>query len=179
MIKKISLFDTFKNAMLNDPKASRKEAFAHFLDSVRANPAMVDALAEDYFYRMAAQWEPQKTGKNSYSLVGTPATNRRAEVSAERRADNAARMATATADMKSRLRNIILLDIMLPSGKKLRHSTGAECAKAGGFYTEVSRHLKPTEVVDKNLSEADLRNIQSRYEGSKRRPAAAEHELRA
>jgi hypothetical protein len=173
MIKKINLFDAFRNAMLADPKASRKEAFKHFLETVRSNPSYIDALAEDYFYRMASSWEPQKIGKDSYS--GTPATNARVERSAEKRAEGVQRVAKATDELKARIRQVLLLDLTLPNGKRLRDATGAECAKAGGFYTEVARHLKPTQVVDKHMNEKDLRDVWSRYEGGRKgRGAGAE-----
>jgi hypothetical protein len=169
MIKRVNLFDAFRSAMLSNPNASRKEAFEHFLETVKSSPAYLDALASDYFHRMEAQWKTEQVGK-SVSLVATPATQRRAEISAERRAESVARAAKADDEVKVRFRAILLLDLTLPNGKRLRDATGAECAKAGGFYTEVSRHLKPTQVVDKHLNEAELRNIQTRFEGGKRRP---------
>lgn len=175
MIKKVTLFDAFRHAMLADPKTSRKEAFKHFLETVQSDPRYLENLAEDYFYRMAAQWEPQKIGKEgSFSLVGTPATKRRAELSAEKRAESGERVAKGHEELKAKVRAIILLDLTLPNGKRLRDATGAECAKAGGFYTEVARHLKPTQVVDKHFNEKDLRDIQSRYEGGRRRESGAE-----
>lgn len=178
MIKKINLFDAFRGAMLANPNASRKEAFAAFLETVTSNPAYLHALADDYFHRMEAQWKVDQIGK-SHSLVGTPAVQRRAELSAERRAEGAVSRERGFQELKTRIRAVILLDLTLPSGKRLRDATGAECTKAGGFYTEVARHLKPSQVVDKHLSEAELRNIQSRYEGGKRRSAAVSAELRA
>lgn len=168
MIKKINLFDAFDRGMKSAPDGSRKEQFNHFLETVRSNPAYLDALATDYFDRMAAQWKIQQVGKG-VSLVATAAPQRRAE----NRAENTARVEKVHADLKARIRATILLDLTLPNGKKLRDATGAECAKAGGFYNEVSRHVKPTQVVDKHLSETDLRNIQARFEGGKRDRAAA------
>lgn len=173
MIKKINLSDAFRNAMLNDPKASRKEAFKHFLETVRSNAAYVDALAEDYFYRMAANFEPMETGKGSYSLVGTPATKRRAEQSAERRADSAARVAKAERELKESIRPFIWLEMLMPNGKKLRHCTGAELAKFGGVFYTLSHKLKPNQVVDKHLSESDIRNVASQFEGKGRKKARA------
>lgn len=51
----------------------------------------------------------------------------------------------------------------MPNGKALRHATGAECASAGGFYAEIGKHLKATQVVDKHMSEANLQDIRARY----------------
>lgn len=163
------LFDIFRNAMLANPDSSRKETFNIFLEAVRSDAIYLDALASDYFHRMEAQWRVSRIGE-SHSLVGTPVTQRRAEISTERRKGHVERSAQAHTDLKARLRSVILLDLTLPNGKKLRDATGAECAKAGGFYTEVARHIKPTQVVDKHLNEAELRNIQARFES---RAAAA------
>lgn len=170
MIKRTNLFGAFRKAMMNNPDASRKEAFELFLESMRSDPAYLHDLALNYFDNMVGQWKVDRIGK-SHSLVATSAAHRRAEVSAERRTESVARIAKATDELKSRLRAIILLDMTLPNGKKLRDATGAECAKAGGFYTEVSRHLKPTQVVDKHLSEAELRNIQTRFAGGQMKSA--------
>lgn len=176
MRKPISLFEAFKNAVMHAPDGSRKDAFDYFLEVVSSDPRYLEALADTYFEQNYKQWRAQKIGQ-SYSLVATPAAQRRSEVSADRRADTAVRVHTATQELKARVRAVVLLDLLLPNGKKLRHATGAECAKAGGFYTEVSRHLKPTEVVDKKLNERDLQNIQSRFVGGRRAVAALEHRV--
>lgn len=162
MTKKPNLFAAFERAMKNAPEGSRKEQFEAFLETVQSSPDYLSALATDYFDRQAAQWKIQQIGK-SHSLVGTSTV----QASAERRAESAARVERVHAELKAKLRAVILLDITLPNGKKLRDATGAECAKAGGFYAAVAKHVKPTQVVDKHLSEADLRNIQARFEGGK------------
>lgn len=159
---KTNLFDVFRNAMLSSPHASRKEAFSSFLETVKSDPAYLDVLADNYFHSMAGRWKVDQVGK-SRSLIST-------RTSADR-ADSAARASEAHTDLKARVRAVILLDLTLPDGKRLRDATGAECVKAGGFYTEVARHIKPTQVVDKHLSEADLRSIASRFESSKRAAA--------
>ncbi|WP_448043794.1 hypothetical protein [Bradyrhizobium liaoningense] len=173
MIKKISLFELFRSAVMRDPKASRKDAFEGFLESVQDNPAAIKVMAEEYFYRQYAQWKPEKVGK-SYSLVATPATERRVETSIVKRQENAQRFAKKKDEVKERIIRVILLDLTLPTGKKLRDATGAECAKAGGFYTEIARHLKPSQVVDKHMNERDLQELWTRYNGEKRRGGGAE-----
>lgn len=166
-MSKTTLFDVFRTSSLNDPTASRKQAFELFLDEVKGDPRLVRALAEDYFYRMAAQWEPQKVGK-SFMLAATPATKRRAEMSAERREESAARVNKSVADLKVRIKAVIMLDLVMPNGKKLRHCTGAEVAKFGGMFTEIARHIKPTQVIDKHFNERDLQEIKLRYIGTRR-----------
>ena len=54
---------------------------------------------------------------------------------------------------------IVLLNLVLPSGKMLKDSTGAECAGAGGWYTKIASRVAPDEVVGNVLSEEQLRKI--------------------
>lgn len=74
-----------------------------------------------------------------------------------------ARTAIAFNEMKAKLRSVVLLDLLLPDGKALRDATGAECAKAGGFFADVAKTLKPSQVVDRHLREGDLQNIKARF----------------
>lgn len=62
-------------------------------------------------------------------------------------------------DIKRRIVDVVLLDLILPNGKALRDATFGDCAKAGGWFQLLSRKGKPSEVVGKRLSEADLKKI--------------------
>lgn len=42
-----------------------------------------------------------------------------------------------------KIRNIVLLDLILPTGKVLRHANGKDCAKAGGFFAKIAAKIKP------------------------------------
>lgn len=53
----------------------------------------------------------------------------------------------------------ILLDLEMPTGKTLRDSTGAECAKAGGWFQKIASHVKPNQKVGKVLSEDQVRGL--------------------
>lgn len=173
-----SIFQTFERAIKNDPDGSRKDQFKAFLNEVTESPKLIEALAEDYFERMYAQWKLKHDPKLGHRLVGTPATQRRFEASAAKRQERAEQVASAAratvGRIVERVRKIMLMDMVTPLGKKLRDCTGAELAKCGGFFTELSRHLKPTQVADKHLNEADCQSVLSRYEGGKRRSAGAE-----
>ena len=178
MIKRLGLYDAFRKAMLHDPKGSRKDAFKQFLATMESDPHYLTTLAEDYFERAYANWKGEKAG-DSYSLLGTASVQRRTDVSAVQRAEKEKQRADIVKKGVERIRQIILLDMILPTGKKLRESTGAECTKAGGFFSEVARYLKPTEIVDKHLNEAELRNIWSRFEKKPGKRGTADAELRA
>lgn len=158
MIKQ--LFDVFRMAMLNRPDGSRKEAFDCFLAEIKSDPAYLDLLARDYFDRMAAIWTVDR-GEGTYLFRRTELGQKRVDRARQRR-DAAERKEAAYSEMKASVRDVLLLDLTLPNGKVLRHSTGAECRKAGGFFAEVAKYLKPTQVVDRHLSEGDLQNIRSR-----------------
>lgn len=61
--------------------------------------------------------------------------------------------------LKARVVEVVLLDLLLPSGKLLRDATFAECAQAGGWYAKVSAMGKPNQIVGKVLTEQQLRRV--------------------
>lgn len=166
-----SLFDAFRLAMLSAGPDSRKAAEDSFLAAMRADPRYLELLARDYFERMAAKWTVQEHRPGSLTFVPIH-TDEAAEaktkvdrpaLTPQSRAEALARSVAAIGGLKARLRAVILLDLTLPDGKKLREATGAECTRAGGFFAAVAKSIKPTEVVDRKLTEADLQNIRARY----------------
>ncbi len=165
--KRVNLHNAFRDAMLRNTDASRKESFGYFYAEIQNDPRYLTALAEDYFYRQCANWRPVELAPHSVTLAATPAQEARVEKAAAKRVESKARVAVEV----KRLKTVLLMNLTLPTGKTLRESTGAECAKAGGFYLEVSRYLKPTEVVDKHLDEEELGNIYSRFDKRRTQPA--------
>lgn len=186
------LFDVFRMAMLQRPDGSRAEAFDAFFETIKSDPAYTEALARDYFDRHSATWKIDR-GEGTYLFRRTePGENRlRRDASVEikeptaqpsaadierLRADrerSRKRSAAALESLRASIRDVILLDLTLPNGKALRDSTGAECKRAGGFFREVAKHIRPTQVVDKHMSEADLQNIRARfYQRNNEREAA-------
>ena len=156
------LFDVFRDAMMRKPEGSRKEALEHFRKKIAADPAYPDMLARDYFERMSATYMARKV-EHGFVFGRTEAAEARGEAIRRGRAASAAENATALGKLKANVRGVLLLDLDMPNGKKLRDATGADCARAGGFYAEISKHIKPTQVVDKHLTEANLQDIRSRY----------------
>lgn len=53
--------------------------------------------------------------------------------------------------------NRILLDIVLPSGKALRDSTGGDCAMAGGWLSNIAQYVGANQIVGETLSESEVR----------------------
>lgn len=167
------LFDVFREAKMRKPTASHKEACDWFIAKMQADPAYLELLAREYFERMSVNWTATKV-KHGFAFGRTAA----AESTIQRR--SATRIMTAEEmrearqkflkknkkrvdEIRSMFRNTVLLDLTLPNGKALRHATSADCAKAGGFYAEIAKHIKPTQVVDRHLTENDLKGIQARF----------------
>jgi hypothetical protein len=53
----------------------------------------------------------------------------------------------------------VLLDLLLPTGKKLRDSTGQECKQAGGWLTRVAKRVGDAGIVGEILNERELGEI--------------------
>lgn len=84
---------------------------------------------------------------------------------AKRQAAKAARKAEIDeikSTVKERIARMVLLDVVLPNGKRLRDCTGKECAKAGGWFAKIAGKVKPTEIVGKVLSETQVRSLYGR-----------------
>ena len=182
-----SIFDVFRSTMLETADGSRKEAQDAFVAKMKADPAYVEVLAVDYFERMAATWTVRTDTPATVAFVRTAvAQDKIQRMSGPRvapatslvrrtREESSARTAAAYERMKCDLRAVVLLNLVLPDGKSLRDATGAECTQAGGFFAAVGRALKPQQVVDRHLTEADLRNIRSRfYQSAKAQPTTTE-----
>lgn len=153
------LFEIFRRSMMAAGPDSRQQAFEIFLSDPDLS---IEALARDYFDRHAASWVVRG---NSYSVAfqrEEPEPVKRPVPEPEAVAARAEAKEKIAEEIKARVRNVVLLNLELPNGKTLRQSTGAECAKAGGFFAEVAKHIKATEVVDKHLTETDLQNIKRR-----------------
>lgn len=167
---KVNLFDLFRDSMMGKRKASVREQLDDFLVRVRADPRCLDALAEVYFYSQLRSWTVDET-EHGATLIGTPEQKQRSERSKYRKEKSAAKTASVKDAMKSEIRRVILLDVTLPNGKLLRKSTFGDCAKAGGWLTAVSLKGNGNELVTKNLTEAQLQDIWSRYVSDRMRAA--------
>lgn len=175
MAKRAQIFDIFQRSLKNDPHGSRKDQFKAFLRAIRESDDLVEQLAEVYFEQNYHRFKVQEKDGN-VTIVGTPAEERRAEVIAARRQEREQQVETMAQARVNRamdmVKKIVMLDMIMPNGKKLRHCTFAEVAKFGDIFAEISRHGKPNQVIDKQLNEMDLQNIRARFmEGRGRRSA--------
>jgi hypothetical protein len=59
----------------------------------------------------------------------------------------------------STVRELILLAVITPNGKKLRDLTGRECGQAGGWFAKLAGKVKATQKVGTVLTEPELREL--------------------
>lgn len=69
-------------------------------------------------------------------------------------------------EMKAKLDAVIMdkakmiaLDLVMPTGKKLRDSTKTECAAAGGWYAAIADRLEPGQIVGNVFTEDQVREV--------------------
>jgi hypothetical protein len=60
------------------------------------------------------------------------------------------------------LMSIVLLDLILPNGKKLRDCTGKECRAAGGWLIDVAERVGDDGMVGVLMAETELASIFAR-----------------
>lgn len=152
-----SLYESMRRAVANHGHDSRKAAFEAFLADMLGDPKHLIALAQYHFDREYPKWDHQHVGVGR-SVIVPP------EVRAAERATQQRNIKEEAIRIAKRVNHVVLMNLVLPSGNALRHSTFADCAKAGGWLAEVAKLGKPTEAVDKKLTEGDLRNVWNRFE---------------
>jgi hypothetical protein len=117
--------------VIENPQANREELEALYLDKAESNSTLVkEALRRSF--------------DNDYWQLQRPAKRRRPPTEAE---------ITAVAE---KLRVVVLLDLVLPNGKKLRECSGQECRQAGGWLTAVADRIGNRGIVGEKLSEAEV-----------------------
>ncbi len=162
------IFKAFRSISLNNPNGSRKELMTSFREKVLADSDMIGTLIDAEYERLARQWQPVETSPGNIVLAATASKTRQVVNTIEKR-ERAVEQRNAKARVAAAIRPFIWFEMQMPNGKKLRHCTGAELKRFGGIFLEISRHLKPSQVVDRHLEEKDIRNIAARLGGTKGR----------
>jgi hypothetical protein len=62
-------------------------------------------------------------------------------------------------EAKKRIVAVILMDLVMPNGKRLMSCTGAECIKFGGWLTKVGEQVGPRRLVGDVLDEMELQKL--------------------
>lgn len=126
-------------------KNRRDDIFEEMVKIVSRDPAKIRAVMEYWF-------------ANTWNRI----VSEDADVQAEKDA-RAEKVREATAVAIEAIRKaavqMVLMDLKLPSGTKLRHATFAEALLAGGFFTKVGRKGEPADTIGEKLVEADLQLI--------------------
>jgi hypothetical protein len=147
------LFETFRRAMMFKTAPSHKESLDRFRVEVLSSRELLEMAIADYFERQAANWQQVQTA------TGAVFERKRYQRSQQEIEHQQARWKQLVDEMSSTAKTWAILNTTLPNGTIMRDATGAECARAGGFYAEVARHIKPTQVVGRHLTETDLQNL--------------------
>jgi hypothetical protein len=131
-----------------NPGKSGAELLGMFEEIARENQSYLSAIIEWWFVNAYRGLQKKQTAtpdaaKQKQALKQTHLTEMRRTVSAH-------------IERKARL---ILLDAVLPTGTVLRNATGAECARAGGWFQQIASAVKPNQIVGKVLSERDVQNL--------------------
>lgn len=126
----------------DNPQDSREVLFNKFSEMLKEDEEAQRTVDWYFFVNM---YEYIATSRNTKFTYGNkrPRSVRRAEAQ----------------NLKEAIAKVVLLDLILPSGKLLRQATFSECAKAGGWFTKISKLGKPQQIVGKVLSEDRLRAI--------------------
>lgn len=137
-----------KDLIDDNPRAEKVRLLALLRDQLLKEDAIeyLDAVIEYWF------------ANNYHSLVEAPARPRPDIAKAAKQAAVAAIKDKVTARIREEA-EMILLDMLMPTGKALRDSTGKECAKAGGWLSKIATKVKPSQKVGAALSEAQVRAL--------------------
>lgn len=130
-----------------DPSADVQRLFRQWWNVVSADDDLLQAAGWHAFHNMLASLDRDRRK-----------TKDRKRQSKKAQADFRDRVE----GIKDKIRAAVLMDLTLPSGKKLRDATFAECSKAGGWFKVLATKGKPSEIVGEKMSEADLQKIRVR-----------------
>lgn len=125
-----------------NPKASESRLVTLFAEKMREDESLLLAAAE-YVVILAV---------NSIER----SANARAVKAPERRAERAATQAAVVENIKEQ---VMLLNMEMPNGKRMRWCTGAEMQKFGGAFTKIGKKVGTTKTVGAVLDEKQVRQL--------------------
>jgi hypothetical protein len=128
--------------LLKYPKSSRKRQIELFKEKV------LDSKTDYLLDKIIEEWADK---------------NLRALTRPSRVAQARKRSAQSVKGKKTRLKKLVLLSLVLPNGKTLGETTGAECVKlgpkVGRWLSTIGSRVSPTELVGKALTEKQVRTL--------------------
>ena len=158
---------TFTEALRQGSAVMSRTAKAHPLQLLKT---LVDADPTADHQRLFRQWWKQISHDDElleavarYAFTNFLTTldkdRRRAQQGPPEPRPSPAEVRTQVEQLAARVKRSVLLDFLLPDGKRLADATFAECRKAGGWLARVARRGKPKQIVGALLSEEDLQAI--------------------
>lgn len=114
----------------------RDRLFDLWMEEIKGDQDMARAVAWYFFINMYSSMTDLRT--NGHAKKGGAAL-------------------PTVAEIVEKARKIVLMDLLLPTGKTIKDSTFADLEKCGGWLTRVSKLGKPHQVVGKTITEEQLR----------------------
>jgi hypothetical protein len=127
-----------------DQTGSYERLFKKWCDRIEGRPEYLDAVMQ---YAFRNYWTALDKSDNA------------AKYDVDKRRRDKERLTEEIEELATEVSNIVLMNLLLPSGKMLKDSTFAECAKAGGFFSKIAKMGKPNAIVGKTTDEAALRKL--------------------
>lgn len=161
-----ALSDVMRRVVANHGSDSRRAAFDAFVLEMTEDLKYLAPLIQYYFEKEYPKWHIEKTGISGSVVVVAPERQfrRLTIIPPEVRAQRKAEIVQGAIAITNR---IVLMNLRLPCGKLLREATFADLDDTIGWMRELKKHGKPTEAIDKKLTEADLQNVWKRFQKEK------------
>lgn len=136
--------DMLKQILDKNPDLNKTEAFDLFYLQASDDPEIVQSIMEYWFVN------------NYHSLVHSyiPRINTK-QIQEEKAKEIKEKVKQKIVEEAK----IMLMDLILPNGKQLRHCTGQDCRRAGGWFLKIANKIRPREIVGTMLSEEDVRRL--------------------
>lgn len=125
--------------------AQKNQVFQAYVQRSREDLEIADMNATwnaDYVWQRLA-------GRSRKSLAPPPTPESLAEKTERRE------------KMLDAIKIFCIMDCILPTGKALRYSTGAECKAAGGLFMRIAAKIKPNQIVGKVLTDKEVQALWS------------------
>lgn len=75
------------------------------------------------------------------------------------RASRVAEIKQEASKIVEKMKSIVILDLVLPNGKTARASTCADCARAGGVFTKLSKLGRPRQIVGNLITDEQAQKL--------------------
>lgn len=139
--------DLLRQLVEQNPTWSREHVFKEFKAKIIKNRSFIDVVLEYWFANNFHSLVRDPGGRPTHGQQGAAASGAKAKIQARIKQEA----------------QVLLLDLMMPIGKKLGDCTGLECkalsTKMGGWLLRISNQIKPDETVSSALSENQVRDL--------------------